>query len=289
MRTVSYSTKGLKEFSPVGKTWGSNIIHTTDKDLPGLKFRFIVESLRDKFGLTLEVGCSAGKMLRSLGMVRPDITYFGCDIDDVSVHKGHRITSDIGFVVGDGLDLPFRDKTFDAIIINNYLEHVSDARRAMGELERVLKKNGIISGFVPCQGNMLSPYYIFRLIFGFNFKEPVGGDVQFFTSDDVIHIAREKKLGIKKVEYSYHFLGAIFDFVFFLMVYLSHTLADTFWKSNKYYQDGSRAWINVGSRLMNSALQIGNMIAYLESRMLHNVKASACGIHFVARKYAKDS
>jgi hypothetical protein len=47
-----------KAFCSVGKTWGSNIIRTTDRDLPGLKFAFLSESIRNRHGLVLEVGCS---------------------------------------------------------------------------------------------------------------------------------------------------------------------------------------------------------------------------------------
>jgi len=40
------------------------------------------------------------------------------------------------------LDLPFRDGTFDVIICNHVLEHVSDDIRAMTELYRVLTRTG---------------------------------------------------------------------------------------------------------------------------------------------------
>ena len=39
----------------------------------------------------------------------------------------------------DIMSLPFRDDTFDAVICNHVLEHVSDDRVAMAELLRILK------------------------------------------------------------------------------------------------------------------------------------------------------
>lgn len=51
--------------------------------------------------------------------------------------------------IGDALNLPFRDETFDKIICSEVMEHVSDDNRACAELARVLKKDGRIAITVP--------------------------------------------------------------------------------------------------------------------------------------------
>jgi len=273
-----------KAFCPDGKTWGSNIIHITDRDLPGLKFLFLSESLSSKHELVLEVGCSGGRHLRSLLAIRRDIICFGCDIDRFSVHYGHKISPEINFIVGDGLNLPYKEGVFDAVAIMDYLEHVSDANRAIEEVKRVVKSGGVITAFVPCEGNKLSFYYLFNRLFGFNVKATAGGHTQLFSSNGLLDLITKKGLKVERIRYSYHFLGALFDFAFFLMVHLSKKLANLWWSSNKYYQDPSKAWSSVSSRFLNSILEITNLIAYYESRLLHKVKASACGIHFLAVK-----
>jgi len=45
-------------------------------------------------------------------------------------------------VIGDGLDLPFLDESFDAVIMSELLEHVSDPRRVINEAARILKTGG---------------------------------------------------------------------------------------------------------------------------------------------------
>ena len=45
--------------------------------------------------------------------------------------------------------LPFADRTFDLILCNHVLEHVADDRRAMRELRRVLKDDGMALLQVP--------------------------------------------------------------------------------------------------------------------------------------------
>jgi len=52
-------------------------------------------------------------------------------------------------IIGDAHELPFKDGEFDVIIANNVIEHFYDPARAVGEMRRVLKKNGHIYFTVP--------------------------------------------------------------------------------------------------------------------------------------------
>jgi ubiquinone/menaquinone biosynthesis C-methylase UbiE len=44
----------------------------------------------------------------------------------------------------DAQDIPFEDETFDAVIANHMLYHVPDRKRALKEMRRVLKNDGIL-------------------------------------------------------------------------------------------------------------------------------------------------
>lgn len=50
----------------------------------------------------------------------------------------------IEFVVGDGLDLGFKDESFDAVVSIETIEHVSDCERFLDELVRLLRRDGIL-------------------------------------------------------------------------------------------------------------------------------------------------
>lgn len=66
------------------------------------------------------------------------------------------IASDIpGAVIGSLDQLPFRDESFDTILCNAVLEHVSHPQRVVGELARVLKQGGHAVLTVP----FLQPYH----------------------------------------------------------------------------------------------------------------------------------
>jgi SAM-dependent methyltransferase len=51
--------------------------------------------------------------------------------------------------VGDALDLPFPDASFDRVIAAEVLEHIPDDRRAIAELARVLRPGGTMAVTVP--------------------------------------------------------------------------------------------------------------------------------------------
>ncbi len=52
-------------------------------------------------------------------------------------------------IVGDIHDIPLEGASVDAIICSSVLEHVRDPRRAMGEMQRVLKPGGTMFFYVP--------------------------------------------------------------------------------------------------------------------------------------------
>lgn len=51
----------------------------------------------------------------------------------------------------DILDIQYKDKTFDYVIMNHVLEHITDVKKAMAEVKRVLKQNGkLVLSFPIC-------------------------------------------------------------------------------------------------------------------------------------------
>tara|TARA_Y200000002_G_scaffold56298_1_gene41681 strand:+ start:184 stop:948 length:765 start_codon:yes stop_codon:yes gene_type:complete len=63
------------------------------------------------------------------------------------------LNSPIADIKADICDLPFLDNSYDFILCNHVLEHIIDDNKAMSELYRVLKKNGIGIFQVPIDYN----------------------------------------------------------------------------------------------------------------------------------------
>lgn len=58
------------------------------------------------------------------------------------------------FAVADATDLPYADNSFDVIIISNALHIMPDPDKALAEIDRVLKPNGVLVAPTFIHGNM---------------------------------------------------------------------------------------------------------------------------------------
>jgi SAM-dependent methyltransferase len=88
--------------------------------------------------LVLDVGCGP-KFPYSLWNFFPNSEAIGADINSL-----RNIT-----IRTDGQDLPFRNDTFDAVLCSHVLEHMLHDFKALNEISRVLKSQGILVLIVP--------------------------------------------------------------------------------------------------------------------------------------------
>jgi len=92
----------------------------------------------------LEVGSSVGHLARTLGKLNLDLNYTGVDIDQYAVAKGseffqkNRLSGiqSARLMDSPAESLPFEDKSFQAVICMNVLEHLKEPARAIRELLR---------------------------------------------------------------------------------------------------------------------------------------------------------
>jgi ubiquinone/menaquinone biosynthesis C-methylase UbiE len=98
----------------------------------------------------LEVGCGRG----SISAYFADAG-FDCTLLDLSpavietaksIFRHHNLPAK--FVVGDALNLPFPEKSFDVIVSIGLLEHFEDIRTVLSEQIRVLDRGGLFLGYV---------------------------------------------------------------------------------------------------------------------------------------------
>lgn len=85
----------------------------------------------------------------------PNIDYHACDLNPDRYSKGvHKM---------DITDIDYLDNTFDVILCIHVLEHISDDKKAMSELYRVLKKGGFAILQVPVDINLERTYEDFTI------------------------------------------------------------------------------------------------------------------------------
>ena len=124
----------------------------------------IVRTIESRLGLepgmrVLDVGCGSGEYCFRLGSVTSGVHFTGLEYDAAFTSFAEkRARGEVGypferpnpaneycFVQGDGLDLPFADDSFDAVISHTYLTAVPDWACALAEMCRVCKPGGVVS------------------------------------------------------------------------------------------------------------------------------------------------
>lgn len=88
----------------------------------------------------LDAGCGPGFVAASAKLLGADAE--GIDFSEAMVEQAKDQFPDINFSVADVEDLPAQDETFDAVLSNIVLFHVTDPEKAMSEARRVLKPSG---------------------------------------------------------------------------------------------------------------------------------------------------
>ena len=106
----------------------------------------------------LDLGCGEGRHVIS-AYLEQDVTSIGVDlsVDDLrttqdrfqSFADSGNSHKHFGLSAANALQLPFADNTFDKVICSEVLEHISDFKAALQEIERVLKPGGLFCASVP--------------------------------------------------------------------------------------------------------------------------------------------
>jgi len=90
----------------------------------------------------LEVGCGEGVLLRDSGFAPVQL-----DVSLTRLYKARGAGNPL--VCADGMELPFANTSFDAVLLIAVLEHVSRPERIVDETWRVLKPGGEVAVLVP--------------------------------------------------------------------------------------------------------------------------------------------
>ena len=126
----------------------------------------------------LDAGCGDGAFLEFLR--RRGFRVSGLEVAEAAAARARRRCSDADVRVGSLEDaVPFADAVFDAVWCTEVLEHLFDVHRALGELNRVLKPDGLLMLTTPYHG-MAKNVLIALLAFERHFN-PDLSHVRFFT------------------------------------------------------------------------------------------------------------
>ena len=102
----------------------------------------------DPGGRVLDVGTGPGRLPLAIASAAPALQVEGLDLSAETIAYARRAAADAGlddrvrFTVGDVVDLPYPDASFDLVVSTLSQHHWPDAAAAFRELRRVLRPSG---------------------------------------------------------------------------------------------------------------------------------------------------
>ena len=181
-------------------------------------FKYTLEALKGVRGKILDVGCGWGGISAALKRKRPDLKIFGCDINHeiAEYFKNEPQRSGIRFFAADAQNLPFTDQEFAAVITLDVLEHLKNPKKALLEVNRVLKSDGIFHLVVPLEGGLTTFDGWLKKIFNLNLKKTPIGHRRQFSLSQVKKMLAGSGFEIKKIRFSYHFFYQLISLIYFI-------------------------------------------------------------------------
>jgi len=190
-----------------------------------LKLKYCLDILKETKGKVLEVGCGGGGMAKAIKLQRPDLQVFGCDISKRSLKMAKKDAKEVNFVYGDVYRLPFANKYFDILVSFDVLEHFKKPQKALKEINRVLKKRGVLHSVIPFEGDKLTLHGLLRL-FGWKVKEKFCGHLQMYRFGEPEKLMEKAGFKVLGGPYSGHLFYQLADVLYFSFLFLLGKNAD---------------------------------------------------------------
>jgi SAM-dependent methyltransferase len=98
---------------------------------------YALRAVRPSDRLVLDVPCGRGRLLRACAERAPGARLFGVDVSGEMAAQASRAVTDARIQVASVYRLPFRDRSFDAVLCHESFMHFDRPRLALDELCRV--------------------------------------------------------------------------------------------------------------------------------------------------------
>ncbi len=163
-------------------TWPVRFVHNG-------RLMSIIKTIPEKSGLKiLDAGCGEGHLISKMIENNIEGVFWGVDNTEVSLKQAIKRCPSAEFKKGNIMRLDaFKDDFFDVVICTEVLEHILEYGKAIQELKRVLKKEGVLIVTFPNE----KLWTLGRFFLG---RRPVKlpGHVNSFTPEKIVN-----KVGLK--------------------------------------------------------------------------------------------
>ena len=118
----------------------------------------LLRHIPSRRGTIMDIGCSSGLMVRALKEKFPEATVIGADY---IVGPLQRLANDLPstpLLQFNLINCPLPDRSLDAVVLLNVLEHIEDDAAAMRQVARILKPGGVAVVEVPAGSELYDIY-----------------------------------------------------------------------------------------------------------------------------------
>ncbi len=273
-------------------------IRPQDRNSQLIRFLSAISCL--KAGRVLEIGTGGGRFINAVRHAMPELDLVGIDISKTSINLASQNSNGrIRFLVGDGLCLPFKAESFDAVVIMDVIEHVEDVENLLREVNRVLKKDMLFHAFVPCERNPWTLTWLFRKVkIGSNLTRKHFGHIQYLTTGELENLmAKKGNFRITEKTFSDHLLSQLIT-LFFLYIpkeilsIRGERTIETLRDSYDYVAHDEKNNLPVSIKILKSLKSVWErtfarffgLLVFYESEVLKYCPFMAKGVHVTARK-----
>jgi len=143
----------------------------------------------------LEVGCGSGLLWANIAPLLPDLQVSLTDISEGMLDAARQAVAPFANVIlveartSDAQELPFADDSFDIVIANHMLYHVPDRPRAICELARVLRPDGVLMAATNGARHLEQVSKASREVFGWATMDFVDRRFGRSTGGDLLHVS----------------------------------------------------------------------------------------------------
>ncbi len=214
-----------RRFDYEAALWGADVLRPGERSIAGYRLAEALVHLPAR-GRLLEVGCGAGRYLRALRELRPELVLVGADLSRAALARLAALAPEVEARLVTGDALPAADGEFAAVLAIDVLEHVPDPDRLLAEIHRVLAPGGVFHLHVPCEGD---PRSLWRWLPGQaglrGWKRRFGGHLHRFRRDEVLRRVEAAGFSLVRVRNSLHALGNAADVAVFAGLALANRRA----------------------------------------------------------------
>lgn len=164
----------------------------------------------------LDVGCGAGSMTKTIKKLFPNLDVYGCDISCNAIKIAKKNSCGVSFFVADGTNIPFKNKKFNVVIMQSVLDHTDNPKKAVSEVNRVLKNKGtyLVSGPLEAEPTTIHGLLTYFKRFRDHRKRRCGHNFAF-SKKSLLKLIRKGGFQIESVNSNWFIIAQLVDIFYY--------------------------------------------------------------------------